>query len=223
MDSVRPPCTTQGTLRTVDSWCREIVAAEAMISVPTLLAYHACRVHPLTMSDDEGNNRIVGFVNWMAIDDTFALGQMQGCVVTLVGRLGTGSVVDGSFPLFNTSAFSPRLPSSDAVNIVGVDGNEFTLTFTAPVQDLLFHLASLGSTLAFQNATAVQKVSGDETFNVSGTTISGELVGSTDSNGTARVPGIFTSLNFSVTPNFVGGSVVDGIYLQVGCVTPGGG
>jgi hypothetical protein len=148
---------------------------------------------------------------------------MQGRVVTLAGRLGAGSVVDGSFPLFNTSAFSPRLPNSDAVNIVGADGNQFTLTFTEPVQDLLFHLASLGSTLAFQNATAIQKVSGDETFHVSGSTISGEVAGSADANGTARVPGIFRSLNFSVTPNFVGGSVVDGIYLQVGCAAPGGG
>jgi hypothetical protein len=174
------------------------------------------------MSDSAAAPGGLEFVNWMSVDDTFALGQLLGGAVTLVGQLGTGSVVDSSFPLFNGPAFSPALPNSDTVNIVAVNGNQFTLTFTASVQDPLFHLASFGSILAFPAGTTVQKVSGDDSFVVSAATITWDNTSSTDANGTARIPGVFTSLTFSLTPNFVGGSVVDGIYLQVGGMAPGG-
>jgi hypothetical protein len=163
----------------------------------------------------------LAFTNWQAVDDAFALGQLHGRVVTLAGQLlGAGSVVDGSFPLFNSPAFSPALPNSDAVNIVALDGNKFTLVFTAPVKDPVFHFASFGSILSFLNATTVQKLSGDDTFTVSGATVTGVPKAQTDSNGTVRVIGVFRSLVFSATNNFVGGSNADGIYLQIGALAP---
>jgi len=128
------------------------------------------------MTADRGDNRVVDFVNWMAIDDTFALGQLHGHVVTLAGQLlGAGSVVDGSFPSFNAPAFSPALPNSDAVNILAVDGNMFTLVFGAPVMDPVFYFASFVSILSFLDATTVQMLSGDEHFTVSGATVTGAV------------------------------------------------
>ncbi|HJY55964.1 MAG TPA: hypothetical protein VJ418_06250 [Streptosporangiaceae bacterium] len=163
----------------------------------------------------------LAFTKWMAVDDAFALGQLHGRVVTLAGQLlGAGSVVDGSFPSFNSPAFSPALPNSDAVNIVALDGNKFTLVFAAPVRDPVFHFASFASVLSFLNATTVQKLSGDDTFTISGVTISGVPEGTTDSNGTVRVIGEFRSLVFSARKNFVGGSNADGIYLQIGGLAP---
>jgi hypothetical protein len=162
----------------------------------------------------------VEFVNWMSADDMVAFGQLQGGAVTLAGRLGTGSVVDGSCPLFSGPAFTPALPNSDAVNVVAVNGNRFTVMFTASVQDPLFHLASFGSRLDFPAGTAVEKVSGDDSMTVSGSTVTWDPHSPADANGTVRVPGVFRSLTFSLTPNFTGGSGVDGIYLQLGGVTP---
>jgi hypothetical protein len=201
-----------------------------------LLARIAGGAHAVCMSEGAGTTPAAGpsgtlgdgaavrdglaFTNWMAVDDAFALGQLHGRVVTLAGQLlGAGSVVDGSFPSFNAPAFSPALPNSDAVNILAVDGNKFTLVFTAPVRDPVFHFASFASILSFLNATTVQRLSGDENFAVSGATISGVPEGSTDSNGTVCVIGVFRSLVFSARKNFVGGSEADGIYLQIGGLT----
>ncbi len=41
-------------------------------------------------------------------------------------------------------------------------------------------------------------------------------LGPTDSNGTIRLNGTFTSITFTLVPNFAGGSGVDGVFLQVG-------
>ena len=46
--------------------------------------------------------------------------------------------------------------------------------------------------------------------------MSGSPLGTTDANGSVRLSGRVNVLRFTARPNFVGGSVVDGIYLQLG-------
>jgi hypothetical protein len=167
------------------------------------------------------------FVNWMSADDSVALGQVHGRMVTLVGVLGAGSVVDGGFPLFYSPAFSPPVYNTDTAYLVGgaaevADGNAFTIVFGRPVRDLILHLHSLGSTLTFPGGTPLQWLSGDESFEVSGSTISGGGSGSPDADGSAQVLGTVSTLVFSARNNSSGGSIVDGIYLQVGAWLPSG-
>jgi hypothetical protein len=165
------------------------------------------------------------FVNWMTADEWCALGRVHGRPVTLVGPLGSGSVVDGSFPLFSSAAFSPGLPISDAANVLGsasesAEGNSFVVVFGGAVRDPILHFHSLGSTVTFPAGTAVQRLSGDEGFVVAGTTVSGGGHGLPDADGSAQVIGQMSTLAFTARNNTSGGSVVDGVYLQIGVWAP---
>ncbi|WP_234324046.1 hypothetical protein, partial [Streptomyces sp. NRRL S-481] len=66
--------------------------------------------------------------------------------------------------------FTPPLPASDLIEIVGLRGqSSFKVEFDADVTDLVLHLGSLASTLVFQNlpmGTEVTKLSGDDDFRV---------------------------------------------------------
>jgi len=142
--------------------------------------------------------------------------------VTIAGPVSAlGSQFDGGYPFWNREFYVPRLVASDAVGIVGSNGNAYTLTFGAPVQDPILHLGSLASTLAFPAGTVITKVSGQDTLTVTGSSVSGvarnlDETDSTDSNGTVRIQGLIGSISFSATPTFNGGTTNDGIYLQVG-------
>ncbi|MFI9076701.1 hypothetical protein ACIGW8_09395 [Streptomyces sioyaensis] len=93
-------------------------------------------------------------------------------------------------------------------------------------QDPVFHLGSLGSTVPFPPGTTVTRLSGDDTedqrkFTVEDHTVIGRPfqppgAEPTDSSGSIRLPGQFSSIAFQVKPNFTGGSGKDGVHLQVG-------
>ncbi|HYU85378.1 MAG TPA: hypothetical protein VEK80_11295 [Kribbellaceae bacterium] len=166
------------------------------------------------------------FTDWTAVGNDRAEGELHGSPVTLSGPLGAGSVTNASFPLYDTDNFSPRLPNSDTVEIVGRTGHSFTVSFGAPVQDVVLQLASCASTITFPPGTAVARISGQPTLTVSGSSIQGvaanptDVISTTDSNGSVRLCGVFRSLEFSVTPTFLDGTRPDGIYLQIGGLMP---
>jgi hypothetical protein len=81
------------------------------------------------------------------------------------------------------------------------------------------HLYSFASLFTFPPGTALAKVSGEPMFMVSGTTASGIVRGRIDSNGTPRLYGRCTWLQFSARPNFLDGSDPDGIYVQIGALS----
>jgi hypothetical protein len=163
----------------------------------------------------------LAFTDWTVIGENQAEGTLHGQPVTLTGVLGTGSVTDGTFPLYGSGAFSPPLPGADTVNIVAQGGRTFTIRFGVPVQDLVLQLASFGSVFTFLPGTPVTKASGDPTLTVTGSTASGFAAGSIDSNGTLRLYGLYTSLEFQAEPNFADGDIPDGIYLQIGALNVG--
>jgi hypothetical protein len=156
------------------------------------------------------------FTDWTAADDTSVAGLLCGHDITLAGQAGSVDIIEGS-AVFASSAFSPPLPASNTGYIVAMTGRVFEITFGAPIQDPVLHLASCGSTLDFAPQIPAE-VSGDAAFTVSGSTVSGQPMNPADANGTVRVPGTFTSLTFSVTT--AGGASGDGIYLQVGGQVP---
>ncbi|WP_030900762.1 hypothetical protein, partial [Streptomyces sp. NRRL S-474] len=88
------------------------------------------------------------------------------------------AVLNGTFTGFETDSFTPPLPASDLIEIVGLKGqSSFKVEFDADVTDLVLHLGSLASTLVFQNlpmGTEVTKLSGDDDFRVEGNTVTGE-------------------------------------------------
>lgn len=159
--------------------------------------------------------------SWEAAAGDTAKGQLAGGVgVTVTGPLGTGTVVDGTFPLYDSDAFTPRLPHSDTVNIVGSPGSRFIVSFSQPVLNPVLFLASFGCIMTLPTGTEVNRISGDGGFNVAANTVSGTAMNSNDSNGTIQLMGTFTSIPFSLEPNYVGGSQMDGIYLHVAGFQP---
>ncbi|MFB7259292.1 hypothetical protein [Streptomyces nojiriensis] len=169
------------------------------------------------------------FTDWKSRNGNVAAGSLDGATVQIDGRLGT-TVLDGSSPVFSSPVFTPSLSASDMIEIVGEPENrEFTVDFSgAMVQDPVFHLGSLGSTLTFPVGTLVTRLSGDtETsggprdFKVVGNQVIGKAFQPppgqpTDSSGSVRLPGRFGSIKFNLKPNFVGGSNIDGVALQIG-------
>lgn len=156
------------------------------------------------------------FASWTQIDGQRAVGTLHGAELTVQGPLGNGSVTDGTFRLFGAAHFSPPLSGSDAVNLVSTAGSSFRLKFGAPVRDVVLHLASVASRIVFPRATPVVRISGDPTFSMSGTTVTGVVAGSLDSGGTLRVYGTVDQLTFTAEPVFADGTDPDGFYLQVG-------
>jgi len=155
------------------------------------------------------------FVHWAAAGPSGATGTLSGASVTLAGPMGTAFYLHDDYPNFNWSAFTPQLPATGMVEIVGGAGHTFTLTFGAPVQNPVMMLGSLGSIMTFPSGTSLTRVSGDSGFQTNGRVVTG-TTGPTDSNGTIRLNGTFTSITFTLVPNFTGGNGLDGVFLQVG-------
>lgn len=159
------------------------------------------------------------FTDWTAFDSTtdIAQGTLVGTGVTLTGTALQSANTNGTSTLFSTSQFTPALPASDYVEFVSFAStpiSSYQITFTQAVTNPLLHLASLASVLTFSGINP-ELVSGDANFLVSGNTVSGQI-GTSDSNGTVRLPGTYSSISF--TANFVGfvAGSRDGIAIQVG-------
>ncbi|MFE2557000.1 hypothetical protein ACFXGT_13380 [Streptomyces sp. NPDC059352] len=179
----------------------------------------------------------LAFVDWTFCNDerTEAVGTLSGRMVTLTGQgnvttdrppLGT-AFLDGTFPGFRTAAFTPPLPASDLVEIMGLKGgSSFEVAFDAEVKDPVLHLGSFASTMEFLDlpvGTQVIKLSGDTDFIVDGNKVMGEAYqpppGSTeptDSDGSVRLQGLFRSFAFTLNPRFTGGEGHDGVHFQIG-------
>jgi hypothetical protein len=69
--------------------------------------------------------------------------------------------------------------------------------------------------MTFAPGTVVRRLSGDAGFTVTGNLVTG-VAGQTDSNGTVRLTGVFTTIGFTVTTNLPDTAIPDGIFLQVG-------
>ena len=170
----------------------------------------------------------VEFVDWVTadVDSGSAKGILHGDEVTFVGPLGDASVLDGTFPLFGTDEFTPRLSGSDDLYLVALDEHLCTVTFTSPVQDPVLQLASLGSVITFAPGTIVTRISGDEKVTLVGSSVTGTGAGSLDGNATIGLSGVFMTIAFTLKSNFPRGARGDGIYVQVGgsrpTPTPGG-
>ena len=160
------------------------------------------------------------FADWTTVGANVATGTLLGQSISLSGNhVDPASPLDGSSTVFASAFFSPPLATSDAAVFYGSPGYTYTLAFGAPVQDPVLHVSSLASTLQFPAGTQITKVSGEDTFTVSGSSVAGVLAGSVDANGTIQLTGTFTSIAFSTTPVYTA-STEDGIYLQVGGSSP---
>ena len=96
-----------------------------------------CRLSGLTLTPLAPNPNVVEFVDWTSADAAVgkATGVLHGHLVTLTGPIGEASTLDGTFGLFDTDMFTPRLSMSDCVYLLGQDGHAYTLVFDSPIQD----------------------------------------------------------------------------------------
>ena len=166
------------------------------------------------------------FVDWTAAAGQTATGTFLGRPVTISGPLGPSPVVDGSFKLWDEDYFTPRIPAGDYVDVHGLAGNRYVLSFGVPVRDPVIHLASLASKIVFDGSPPVTKLSGQPGLTVGPGFVSGQADAAVhvfnDSNGTVQLTGDFESLSFSVTPTYTPVGQADGIYFQIGGTLPPG-
>jgi hypothetical protein len=73
--------------------------------------------------------------------------------------MGTAFFLHDDFRNFNRPVFTPQLPATGMVEVVGRPGHSFVLTFSAPIQDLVLLLGSLASVMTFPPRTQVSKIS----------------------------------------------------------------
>ncbi|MEA2248783.1 MAG: hypothetical protein QOH46_3312, partial [Solirubrobacteraceae bacterium] len=117
-----------------------------------------------------------GFADWTAVETGKVSGTLLGSSISLTGaNVDPNSQfnLDGLDSRFNHPEFTPSLSRSDAPDFFGSTGSTYTLSFGAPVKDPVIHLSSLSSTLQFEAGTSVSRVSGDDDFAASGSTVSG--------------------------------------------------
>lgn len=153
------------------------------------------------------------FTDWTSAGGNTATGVIGPVLVSLSGTYVGGLNLSGTSPVFSSPDFTPALPLSDWIEIGGFPGTgSYNIEFSRPVVDPVIHLASLASTITFAEATPT-RVSGDATFVVAGNTVSGTASGSTDSNGTVQLPGVFSSISFTASYAVPPG---DGIAIQIG-------
>ena len=167
-----------------------------------------CRLTGLAVGPLAPNPDVVEFVDWLTADAGAgrATGRLHGQGVTLTGPIGDASYLHGTFPLFDTDMFTPRLSLSDCVYLLGLDGHSYTFAFDSPVQDPVFHLASFGSTMTFDPGTVVRRVSGDATFAARDNVVTAESMGSFDGNGTVALSGVFRTITVTLTYDGGGGA-----------------
>lgn len=163
--------------------------------------------------------RMVEFADWTVREnDQTAVGKLRGQRVKAVGRLNEVNL-NGEHRDFHWPFFTPSLSTSDTVGLESTrDESEFTIDFGVEVQDVIFHLGSLGSTMTFDPGTTVTKVTGDDGFDAPGRNVVTGLARNgtpSDSNGTVCVsrPRPFKSIKFRLR---YGGERADGVYLQIG-------
>lgn len=146
-------------------------------------------------------------------------GTLGGSTVTLAGN-GVDALYEGGFvaSLFSAPHFAAPVSLDQAVSLITPSPfccySQFVLSFSAPVQGLRLHLASMASELVF-DATPT-KVSGQESLVVAGNTVTGAgLDGPTpnDANGTIAFAGTISTLTITFARSVVASS--DNLFIQV--------
>jgi hypothetical protein len=170
------------------------------------------------------------FTNWATASGDVATGRLNDANVTLTGPLGTAFFLHDDYPNYDQPPFTPQLPATGMVEIVGAAGHTFQVDFAEPVEDPVLLLGSLGSVMTFPPGTVVNLVSRDSGLSVQGNVVSGEIapahgpLATTDSNGSVRLAGVFPRISFTleptVNPGAAGSGVRDGVFFQVGGTRP---
>jgi len=162
------------------------------------------------------------FTDWSLVDivTNVADGELGGVKVSFSGSNIDQGITDNSFTGFNSLLFTPPLVNSDFVGFRGAPaGYNYVLTFSAPVEDPIFHFYSLASNLTF-STSHITRLSGDPDFIVDGNVLSGILndnLNGYDANGTIQLEGSYTAISFTAT---YFDSREDGIVMQLGSPVP---
>jgi hypothetical protein len=164
------------------------------------------------------------FVHWCDGKMEGAVGTLHDAPVMLFGPMNNAFPLQNAYPGFDGPQFTPPLANTTTVELQGGPRHSFRLEFPAGIKDPVLHLASLASALSFTDGSAVTLitvtlVSGDQHFEVNGSTVSGQLAGSSDSNGTVVIPGVFQQFTFTLTPTF-SATATEGVFLQLGGTRP---
>ena len=177
-------------------------------------------------------------VDWVVATDAGASGTLFAKDVALRGPatpVAGGAVFDGTGTFFATSAFSPALPQSDAMQIFGPPKAgadlDYTITFGARVTNPIVHLGSFASTIVFANGTPLKR---SGAVVVSGSTVSAYPLSTPassnpgpDVDGSIQIVGSFGDgtlatgnapvLRFTThAPAWASWASRDGIYFQLG-------
>jgi hypothetical protein len=160
------------------------------------------------------------FVHWCDGKIEGAVGTLHDAPVMLFGPMNNAFPLQDDYPDFAGPQFTPPLAHTTTVELQGGPGSSFRLEFPGGIRDPVLHLASLASALSFTDGSAGTRISGDDHFEVNGSTVSGEAAGSSDSNGTVVIPGVFQQLRFTLTPTFGDATAKDGVFLQLGGTRP---
>src|SRR5215212_5205142 len=98
--------------------------------------------------------------------------------VRLAGRMGTAFYFENDYDGFDLDAFSPPLAHTDMVEISPEPEatSTYTLTFEPAVRDIVMHIGSLGSVIAFEPGAQVRPVSGSSGFHVEGSVVTGKAI-----------------------------------------------
>ena len=85
--------------------------------------------------------------------------------------------MDGTDTYFAHPNFSPQLAQHDTVALYVGTGHSYTVTLTDTLTNPVLHIGSLASTFRFPAGTQITKLSGQDTFTVSGNSVSGVVAG----------------------------------------------
>lgn len=170
-----------------------------------------------------------GFINWTSFSNpagtTTVFGQMIRSTITATVS-GTGgsarihapsSFINDNFN-WSGAAFTPNVLNSDALyfeNLVAGSVDTWTIGFSAPVVDPVFHFLGLERTYTFDSGIAL--LSDDNgTFVVSGNSITGHGFTPGNKAGTLQIFGTYTSLTIVGTGVPGVGHNRDATFFQIG-------
>lgn len=170
------------------------------------------------------------FTDWTSANfaTDIATGNLGGTSVTLQATALVYAELNGVTNEYASAHYTPALPLSDSIGFgsKAITPYANSVTFSAPVTDVIIHISSLASTLTFtmpdNTPLPVLYVSGN--INVAGNQVIGVLQDQgpadcpTDRCGTVKLIGTFTAFNFSALYHTWPGvpQDIDGVDVQIG-------
>jgi len=124
----------------------------------------------------------------------------------------------------NSTIYTPAIANSEAIGFrgdKGTGGYNYTIKFDSPVKNPVIYIASLASTLRFEQDISLKKISGEDVFRVDKNIVSGitddtKYPPNNDANGIFQVNGIVTEFSFNAVWDMPSASSDDGIMMQIG-------